>query len=258
MSAPNLQDLLDVAINAAYLAGRRTLAYFNTGVEVETKPDDTPVTRADREAEELIRSVVGKHFPTHSILGEEYGTTAGDAKYRWIVDPIDGTKSFIRGVPFYGTLIGVEVDGIPSVGVIYLPALDELIYAALGHGAFWNGRKAQVSKVNKLEDAVVLCSDEKMSRDRSDAFGRIVSKAKFARSWGDCYGYALVATGRAEIMLDSVMHPWDCAPCPPILQEAGGICSDWKGERTIHSGELVATNAALHSQVVEILASEKK
>lgn len=258
MSQPNLQDLLEVAIDAAYLAGRRTLAYFNAGVEVEIKKDETPVTRADRESEELIRKIVGKHFPDHAILGEEYGDTKGDAKYRWIVDPIDGTKSFIRGVPLYGTLIGVEVDGVPRVGVIYLPALDEMVYAASGHGAFWNGRKAQVSNVDSLANAAILCSDEKMSRDRSDAYARILSEAKFSRSWGDCYGYVLVATGRAEVMLDPVMHPWDCAPCLPIIQEAGGLCTDWKGNATIHAGELVACNAKLHSKVIEILGREKK
>lgn len=258
MNGESVKNLLEVAVNAAYLAGKRTLAYFNAGVEVEIKKDETPVTRADREAEELIRKVIGKHFPSHAILGEEYGSTAGDAKYRWIVDPIDGTKSFIRGVPLYGTLIGVEVDGIPTVGVIYVPALDEMVYAANGHGAFWNGRKAQVSKVSSLADASLLCSDEKMSRDRSDAFANLVSKTKFSRSWGDCYGYVLVATGRAEIMLDPVMNPWDCGPCVPILQEAGGNCTDWKGKTTIHGGELVATNAALHQQVIEILKNEKK
>lgn len=258
MKSENVKDLLDVAVNAAYLAGRRTLAYFNAGVEVEIKQDETPVTRADREAEQVIRAAIQKHFPTHSILGEEYGSTAGDAKYRWIIDPIDGTKSFVRGVPLYGTLIGIEVDGVPTVGVIYLPALDEMVYAASGHGAFWNGRRARVSTVTKLSDAGILCSDEKMSRDRSDAYANILKQAKFSRSWGDCYGYVLVATGRAEAMIDPVMNPWDCAPCLPILQEAGGHCTNWQGKPTIHGGELVATNAALHQQVIDILRSEKK
>jgi histidinol phosphatase-like enzyme (inositol monophosphatase family) len=254
----NLKNLLDVAIEAAYLAGRRTLAYFNAGVEVEIKQDETPVTRADRESEELIRKIIGRHFPDHAILGEEYGDTRGNAKYRWIVDPIDGTKSFIRGVPFYGTMIGIEVDGVPRIGVIYLPALDEMVYAASGHGAFWNGRKAQVSTVNSLADAAILTSDEKMSRDRSDAYERILSEAKFSRSWGDCYGYVLVATGRAEVMLDPVMKSWDCAPCLPIIQEAGGVCTDWKGNATIHSGELIASNPSLHPKVLEILKTERK
>jgi len=253
MSAPGVKDLLDVAINAAYVAGRRTLAYFNTGIEVETKADDTPVTRADREAETIIRAEIEKHFPTHAIEGEEYGATTGDARYRWVVDPIDGTKSFIRGVPFYGTLIGVEIDHVATVGVIYLPALDEMVYAASGYGAFWNGRKAQVSKVARLEEAGVCTSDELMSRKRSGAYDRIIRRARFARTWGDCYGYVLVATGRAEVMLDPVMHPWDCAPCLPILQEAGGRCTDWKGNATFRGGDLVATNGALHSDILEFL-----
>src|SRR3954465_1516000 len=159
MSAPALNDLLNVAIDAAYDAGRRTLAYFNTRVAVETKADNTPVTCADREAEEMIRATILKRFPTHSILGEEGGIHEGsDKRFRWIIDPIDGTKSFICGVPLYGVLIGVEVDGKAVVGVCYMPALDEMVRAATGRGCTWHGtsassveaRPAHVSPVSKL------------------------------------------------------------------------------------------------------------
>ena len=132
MAGTNLDDLLSVAMEAAYLGGRRTLSYFNTGVAVERKSDLTPVTQADRECEELIRSTISRHYPTHTIVGEEGGESAGDPQYKWIVDPIDGTKTFIHGVPLYGVLIGVEVKGVPSVGVIYMPALDEMVAAAKG------------------------------------------------------------------------------------------------------------------------------
>src|SRR4051794_9268129 len=152
---PTLGELLDVATEAAYLGGKRTLAYFNTGVAIETKADNTPVTCADREAEQVIRSVISRAFPDHTILGEESGEVSGDPRYKWIIDPIDGTKSFIHGVPMYGTLIGVEVDGVASVGVVYLPATDEMLNAASGLGCRWNGRPARVSKVDRIEDATL-------------------------------------------------------------------------------------------------------
>ena len=150
MPEPSLDDLLNVAVDAAYAAGRRTLAYFNTRVAVDLKSDNTPVTCADREAEEMIRGTIQKRFPSHSILGEEGGIHEGsDKRYRWIIDPIDGTKSFICGVPLYGVLIGIEIDGKPQVGVCYLPALDEMVAAATGLGCTWNGRVARVSATSR-------------------------------------------------------------------------------------------------------------
>ncbi len=257
MPAPPLNDLLNVAIDAAYAAGKRTLAYFNTRVAVETKSDDTPVTIADREAEQLIRESILRAFPTHSILGEEGGIHAGDDNYRWIIDPIDGTKSFICGVPMYGVLIGCVVGGRPQVGVVYLPATDELIAAATGLGCTWNGRVARVSDTRDLSQAVVCCTSITSAIARSNAFDTIAEKAKVTRGWGDCYGHVLVATGRADVMLDSRMNPWDCAPLLPILSEAGGRYTTWKGEDDIFGPDGVSTNAALHGQVLDILRSER-
>lgn len=258
MAQPSLQDLLSVAMEAARLGGERTLKYFNAGVEVETKADNTPVTRADRESEAVIRTRIAKTYPDHAILGEEGGSTSGNMDYQWIIDPIDGTKTFIRGVPFYGVLIGVEVRDKPSVGVIYLPALDEMVSAATGCGCQWNDRPARVSGISNMREATLLCSCVAMAEERSDAWGRLVSATKMQRTWGDCYGYVLVATGRAEIMVDPVMNLWDCAPMLPILEEAGGRFTDWKGEATIRGKDSVATNAALQLQVSEILKSEKR
>jgi len=257
MPDPVLNDLLEVAIDAAYSAGRRTLAYFNTRVAVETKADNTPVTCADREAEEMIRKTILKHFPTHSILGEEGGIHEGDKKYRWIVDPIDGTKSFICGVPLYGVLIGIEVNGRPEVGVVYLPALDEMVSAATGLGCKWNGREARVSSVSRLSDAVVSCTSITTALARSDAFEKITGKAKVTRGWGDCYGHVLAATGRIEVMFDPRMNPWDAAPFAAIYAEAGGHYTNWKGEETIWGKDGVGTNAALHREVIDILTSEQ-
>jgi histidinol phosphatase-like enzyme (inositol monophosphatase family) len=258
MAAPSLADLLAVATDAAYVGGRRTLAYFNTNVEVETKADDTPVTRADREAEAVIRQIISRHYPSHAILGEETGATPGDAGYRWIIDPIDGTKTFIHGVPFFGVLVAVEVAGFPSVGVVYMPALDEMVSAGLGLGCHWNGRPAKVSTVDRLEDATLLTTNVTRSQARSDAHDRLVAKTKLHRTWGDCYGYVLVATGRAEIMLDAAMNPWDCAPLLPILTEAGGRFTSWAGEPTIYGPDAVGTNAALNAEVLEILKAERR
>ena len=256
---PSLRDLLHVATDAAYLAGRRTLAHFNTGVPVETKPDLTPVTVADRDAERVIRERVARYFPDHSVLGEEQGDSPGaNPHYRWYIDPIDGTKSFIHGVPLYGVLIGVCVRGRPSVGVVYLPGTDELIAAADGLGCTWNGRTARVSSVASLSAATLNTSSITASLNRSDAYENLIHQVGLNRGWGDAYGYVLVATGRADIMLDPVIKPWDIAPLPPIFREAGGRFTNWQGEETIHGPDAVATNGALHDQVLAILQAEKR
>jgi histidinol phosphatase-like enzyme (inositol monophosphatase family) len=251
-----LKDLLQVAIDAAYAAGRRTLAYFNTQLDVELKADNTPVTCADREAEEMIRKTILRHYPAHSILGEEGGIHEGDKNYKWIIDPIDGTKSFICGVPLYGVMIGIEISGRPQVGVIYMPALDEMVAAATGLGCRWNGREARVSRVDKLAQAVLSTTSMTTAQARSDAFETLASKVKVVRGWGDCYGHCLIATGRAEIMLDPRMNPWDCAPLIPILSEAGGHYTTWRGEPNIYGADGVSTNAALHREVLDILRGE--
>jgi myo-inositol-1(or 4)-monophosphatase len=250
---PNLEELLTVAMDAAYTGGKRTLAYFNAGVTVETKADDTPVTIADREAEATIRAIIHARYPNHSILGEEGGATDGDPNYRWIIDPLDGTKSFVRGVPLYGTLVGLEVGGVPQVGAVYMPALNEMLSAATGLGCRWNGRPARVSSVDKLEDATVSTTSSESTRKRGGMWDRLTSRVKLARGWSDVYGYALVATGRIDIMLDAAINPWDCAPLLPIMQEAGGKFTDWNGVPTIHGRDAFASNGVLHDSVLEIL-----
>jgi len=259
MPDPSLRELLSVAMDAAYFAGRRTLAYFNAEVAVEHKADATPVTVADREAEQVIRQRIGRFFPDHAILGEEHGETAGrDLNYKWLIDPIDGTKSFIHGVPLYGVLIGVEVRGRPSVGVIYLPVTDEMIAAADGLGCTWNGRRARVSTVARLEDATLSTSSITASLARSDAYENLLKRVKLNRAWGDCYGYALVATGRADVMLDPAIKPWDCGPLPPILREAGGRFTTWRGEETVWGPDGFATNGLLHDEVLRVLRAERR
>ncbi|MDX1931371.1 MAG: inositol monophosphatase family protein [Capsulimonadales bacterium] len=258
MATPTLRDILDVAIEAAFVAGKRTLAYFNTGVTVDRKSDSTPVTIADREAERLIREKIAQYFPTHAIVGEEEGETVGDADYRWIIDPIDGTKAFVAGVPLYGVLIGCEVKGLPSAGVIYLPALDDMVAAADGLGCTWNGRPCRVSSVDRLADALVVTSSIVRCQERSDAFAKLTKVTRQQRTWGDAFGYALVATGRAEIMLDPALSAWDVGPMIPILREAGGQFTDWHGIPTIWNPDGIGTNGVLHSEVLAILQSETR
>ncbi|NJK44347.1 MAG: histidinol-phosphatase [Pleurocapsa sp. SU_196_0] len=249
----NLNEYLEVAVNAARIGGKRTLAYFGAGVTVETKADNTPVTIADREAEIAIRAQIKSAFPHHSIVGEEGGLEDGVPEFKWIIDPIDGTKSFIRGVPLYGVLIGLEIEGKSSVGAVYLPATDEMLYAASGHGTFLNGRPVRVSNTKRLEDATLLTTSVESARRKSGAYDELASRVQLVRGWGDCYGYVMVATGRADIMLDAGMNVWDCAPMLPILEEAGGWFTDWAGNTTIYGRDAFGTNGALHDDVLEIL-----
>jgi histidinol-phosphatase len=252
-------DYLDFAVETAYLAGRLTLGYFQTGLEAELKGDRTPVTLADRQAEELIRQQIERRYPHHAIEGEEYGRReTGSASHRWFVDPIDGTKSFVHGVPLYAVLVGLEIEGTVRVGAAYFPALDEMLAAASGYGCWWNGRRAHVSGVSALENAVVAFTDVASfaAHGRSRQWERIKQATYYQAGWGDAYGYLLVATGRVELMLDPVMNTWDCAPFPPILQEAGGFFGDWQGTPTVYGGEALATTQQLLPQVLALMKGD--
>ncbi len=245
---------LDFALDAAWQAGRLTLAHYQTGVAVDRKADDTPVTLADRGAEELLRRLIGARFPGHDVLGEEQGASARDSDHRWIIDPIDGTQSFIRGVPLYGVLLGLEIAGEMVVGVVHLPALDETVGAALGVGCRWNGRAARASPVERLADGLLCYTDvTSLESHPSGCWPRLRAATRLQRGWSDCYGYVLVATGRAEAMVDAVVSPWDVAPLPPILRECGGRFSDWEGRERIDGGNAVATNGRVHEALLDVL-----
>jgi histidinol-phosphatase len=256
MNNDNLPQYLDFIQETAYLAGRVTLGYFNTGVPTDFKSDNTPVTVADRKAEELIRQRIEKKFPKHAILGEEFGAKeSGDATHCWYIDPIDGTRAFVRGVPLYAVLIGLEIEGRVEAGGAYFPALDEMIAAATGLGCWWNGRKARVSAVNSISQAVITCSTAQSFPEygRQAVFERFLSRCYYQAGWGDAYGYLLVATGRVEVMLDPIMNAWDCGPFPPILHEAGGYFGDWNGIETIHGNEALGTTNHLLPEVLELI-----
>jgi histidinol-phosphatase len=257
--AAELASRLESAVTVARQAGEVTLRYFQRDdLGVEIKADDSPVTVADREAEQLLRKQIAAAFPHDGILGEEFGEQPGTSGYRWILDPIDGTKSFIHGVPLYGTLIGVEREGRSVVGVIHIPALGETAYAAVGGGAWYvrgnsPPRHAQVSN-KKLSDGLFLTSEVKNFHKigRADAYEKLQQSARLTRSWGDAYGYLLLVVGRAEAMVDPMMHVWDNAALQPVVEEAGGTFSDWQGVPTIHSPNAVATNGVCRDEVLAI------
>ncbi len=232
------------------------MGYFGTRLGVETKPDDTPVTVADRETESLLRARIQRRYPDHGIFGEEHGEVRPGASVRWILDPIDGTKSFVHGVPLWGVLVGVEVEREPVVGVVHLPALGETVAAARGLGCRWNGRPCAVSSENRLDRSLVLTTDEAVfhGHPAEPGWRALAAAARVTRSWGDCYGHVLVATGRAQVMVDPVLASWDAAPLLTILTEAGGRFTDVSGEATVHGGSGVAGNSALHPRVLELLA----
>lgn len=255
-----LRSLHDAALGLAIAAGEVTLRHFGSRVADEAKLDGSPVTLADREAETLLRDRIRESFPDHGILGEEFGETRGSSPIRWILDPIDGTRSFMRGVPLYGVLIGIEVEGEPVVGVAHFPALGETVSAARGQGCRWRDGRAGVNDVAELARAVVLTSDSEMTRTSPLCPGwqDLLSEVDYLRSWGDAYGHALVATGRAEIMIDSVLSPWDAAPLLPILTEAGGRFTDLRGEAGILGGSGISTNGHLHDQVLAILRGDTR
>jgi len=255
---------LETAVAAVRLAAADTLRRFgDPGLAVEEKADASPVTAADRAAEAILRRELLGRFPHDAFLGEETGSTAGTSGYEWVVDPIDGTKSFIRGVPLYATLVGCRRGGAGVVGVIAIPALDEIVWAASGGGA-WHAvggrtpRAARVSARALLADALV-CSSDFVSFGRNAggagdaARTRIERACRIARTWGDGYGYLLVATGRAEVMIDPLLNPWDAAAVETVVTEAGGRFSDWQGRPRIDSGDGVATNGLLHDEVLALL-----
>ena len=257
-AADDLDELLKFAVEIARGAGEITLKYFRRAPETNKKADGSFVTIADREAEAFLRKRIGERYSQDSILGEEEGESRGSSNRRWIVDPIDGTFAFVHGVPFYGVMIGVEIEGEPTVGVVNIPALDEIVYAARGLGCSFNDQSSRVSSVGTLSESLLLCTD--FSAGPRYGFGKeleeLQRRAKTNRTWGDCYGYVLVATGRAELMLDPVMNIWDCAALLPIIEEAGGTFTDWRGERTISGGNAIATNGLIFDEVMAVVSKK--
>ena len=255
MNLSTKEELLQFANYLARTAGRKTLTHFQKGVEVDRKDDDSPVTIADREAEAWMREQITEKFPDHGIIGEEYGTTGEDRAVQWILDPIDGTHSFIHGIPLYTTLIGITINGEPEIGVIYAPATDELCEAGIGLGTRYNGQDCRVSDVRSFSEATLLSTDITTILDEGlmEPFSKLLNQCRLHRTWGDAYGHMMVASGRADIMFDPLLNIWDAAPLLPILQEAGGHFLDFSGRAAIDAGHGFSANEPLAGQVLSIM-----
>jgi histidinol phosphatase-like enzyme (inositol monophosphatase family) len=260
-SIPDLIQRLEFAVEAASRAGELILSFYQRDdLHVDLKSDESPVTAADRGAEELIRQLIDETFPDDGVLGEEFDDKPAANGFRWILDPVDGTKSFVHGVPLFGTLIGLEYDGQMVVGVCRFPALNEVVYAATGQGTWWRTgknepRRARVTDVASMGDAL-FCTTTITGWDTTGnraAFDRLCDAARLVRGWSDCYGHILVATGRADVMVDPEMNAWDIAALIPIVQEAGGEFVDWAGNTTIDGGNGLSVNSQLKDEVLALL-----
>lgn len=246
--------LLAAAVEAARAAGEVALKYYRSGFEVTIKSDQTPVTQADREAEQVIMEILGRAFPGYGFLGEEFGAQGGRDR-RFIVDPIDGTKNFIRRIPIWATLIGVEEQGEVVVGVIHNPVTGELYTARRGGGAFRNGERIRVSTLDDLGAALLVHGGLGILRQGGywDGFVRLVDATGRQRGFGDYMGYGLVAEGKAEIYAEADLKPWDLAACQVLVEEAGGRFTDFEGRPTIYTGTAFATNGRLHDAALALL-----
>lgn len=261
MNAAELATRYAAAIEWAKAAGAITLEYFQgQSLGTEAKRDGSPVTRADRAAEKFLREKISERFPHDGVLGEEFGETIGSSGVRWVLDPIDGTKAFVCGVPLFGVMVGVEWAGEPQIGVVHLPALGETVHAATGRGATWDrsghiAQSARVSDIEHLKDAV-LCITDRALFSRTGTLDRLMdleARVKLTRGWNDCYAYVLLATGRVDVVVDPVMEVWDIVPLVPIVLEACGMITTWEGAMDAHARRCVATNRRLHTHACHAL-----
>jgi len=250
-----VDTIIGAAIEAAKAAGEVALHYFRTNLKVETKADRTPVTQADRECEAKITEILSQHFPAHGFLGEEMGERAGQVNTRWIIDPIDGTKNFIRGIPFFATLIALEENGEITAGLMSGPAINDLLYARKGQGAFANGQQVRVSDVDDLNNAMLIHGGLKDLKVRPcwEPFLRLVDATARQRGFGDALGHSVVICGRAEVTLEPEIEPWDVAATKILVTEAGGRFSDFTGSPSIYTGNAIISNGRVHEAVVNIL-----
>lgn len=252
----NGDDFRAFAAELADVSGRLIAGMFrNPQLAVNRKDDASPVTAADRGAETVLRDMIRERYPDHGIIGEEFGAEREDADWVWILDPIDGTISFVAGVPLFGTLIGLMKEGEPVLGLIHQPITGELLIGSES-GTTLNGLPVRVRETAALEDAVLSTTDPGLIEAHKGiaGFDRLRSRVRTTRGWGDCYGYLLVATGRIDVMVDPIMHPWDLIPLVPVIRGAGGVITTWEGEDPVAGSSAVAAVPGLHPQVLEALA----
>jgi histidinol phosphatase-like enzyme (inositol monophosphatase family) len=249
----DLTPYRDFLIDLAQLSGDLIRPYFGaSSLRVDIKADETIVTKADRDAEALMREAIARRFPDHGILGEEYGAERPDAEFVWVLDPIDGTISFASASPLFGTLIALKHNGVPVVGCIHQPVLRQLLIGD-NETATLNGAPVHVRPTPSLSAATLLITDivDVAKYQDGPAFDALMREVKLVRTWGDCYGYLLLATGHADIMCDPIMNPWDIAALIPIVQGAGGVITDWQGNDANDADSILATTSpALHTEVV--------
>ena len=252
-------EYLDFAVEIAHEAGRITLEYHLKNPDVELKADKTPVTEADHRAEEYLRKAITERYPKHGILGEELGEINPGARFRWIIDPIDGTKSFIHGVAIYTVLVGLEISGEAHVGVIHCPPTGETVSAATGLGCNLNGKTCRVRPCDNLEDAYVQTSCwGELYRRRPNMTQALLDAGIHARTWGDGYGYLLVASGRSDAMIDTIMNLWDKAAVQPVILEAGGNFTDLNGNDSLHTDSSLATAGPLHDIILQMAGKDNR
>ncbi|MFO7448046.1 MAG: histidinol-phosphatase [Ignavibacteriaceae bacterium] len=249
-----LQEFKIFARHLANISGQVIKSFFRTGIIAQSKDDLSPVTIADKNAEEIMRTAIMKKYPEHGILGEEFGEYNKGAEYQWILDPIDGTKSFISGTVTFGTMIALLKEGKPILGVINQPILNEFLMGD-NKTTELNNRQVKVRECNDLSNAVLLVTDHLHIEKYQDAkkFDNLIHKVKLYRNWGDCYGYYLVATGYADIMIDPIMNPWDLLPLVPIINGAGGVITDYHGGDPVTGKSIIAAVPGLHDQVLKLL-----
>jgi myo-inositol-1(or 4)-monophosphatase len=243
------------AVELAHETGSLIQKHWQRGaLNVERKRDRTVVTETDQEVERLMRQRIKDRFPEHGIIGEEYGNENESAEWVWILDPIDGTLSYIHQIPLFGSLYGLLHNGQPVLGVIHQPILGQLCIGD-GQRTLFNGEPCQVSGKTDVESATVLCTDPRRAaiHHNGPAWERFVSGAELLRSWGDCYGYMMVATGRADLMCDPILSPWDLLPLIPIIRGAGGTITDWNGNDPVQGKSALAGTPLLHAKAVAAL-----
>lgn len=247
-------ELIRFIKSLANESGKIIKKYFRQEIQIDTKSDKSPVTIADKLAEEKMRMMIEKHFPDHGIIGEEFGVKNENAEYKWILDPIDGTKSFVCGAVSFGTLIALTKKGKPVLGAIYQPILKELM---IGDNKITtlNDKKVKIRTCKKIEDAVLLTTDHLnvYHYQNGNNFETLIRKVKLYRNWGDCYGYYLLASGFADIMIDPIMSVWDLTALIPIIKGAGGVITDFQGNDAIKGNSIIASGKSIHKELIKIL-----
>jgi histidinol phosphatase-like enzyme (inositol monophosphatase family) len=249
---------LNLAQRLADASGAIARRYFRTKVAIDDKPDQSPVTIADREAEAAMRTLIADTFPDHGVIGEEHGSDRPDASHVWVLDPIDGTKSFITGRPLFGALIALCRDGRPIVGVIDCPALGERWIGAAGRPTLHQGQPARTRECDALSRAALYCTSPLMFKGGDlDRFERVRKAVKLPLYGGDCFAYGLVASGFADLVIESSLNVYDYAALVPVLEGAGGVMTDWQGRALDFrsDGRVVAAgDARTHAQALDLLA----